>query len=55
MQRLKQGFPASPNLSIHYSYPEREIKDPYDKKITFLNAFQEADDVLRKGVQSICE
>ena len=26
-----------------------------DKKITFLNAFQEADDVLRKGVQSIVE
>ena len=35
--------------------PNERLKLLTDKKITFLNAFQEADDVLRKGVQSICE
>lgn len=35
--------------------PNERLKLLTDKKITFLNAFQEADDVLRKGVQSIVE
>ncbi|MBQ0091811.1 MAG: cell division protein FtsZ [Clostridiales bacterium] len=35
--------------------PNERLKLLTDKRITFLNAFQEADDVLRKGVQSICE
>lgn len=35
--------------------PNERLKLLTDKKITFLNAFQEADDVLLKGVQSICE
>ncbi len=35
--------------------PNERLRLLTDKKITFLNAFQEADDVLRKGVQSICE
>ena len=35
--------------------PNERLKLLTDKKITFLNAFQEADDVLRKGVQSICD
>ncbi len=35
--------------------PNERLKLLTDKKITFLNAFQEADDVLRKGVMSICE
>ncbi len=35
--------------------PNERLKLLTDKKITFLNAFQEADDILRKGVQSICE
>lgn len=35
--------------------PNERLKLLTDKKITFLNAFQEADDVLRKGVQSITE
>ena len=35
--------------------PNERLKLLTDKKITFLNAFQEADDVLLKGVRSICE
>ncbi|HBL85397.1 MAG: cell division protein FtsZ [Clostridiales bacterium GWF2_38_85] len=35
--------------------PNERLKLLTDKKITFLNAFLEADDVLRRGVQSICE
>ena len=35
--------------------PNDRLQMLTDKKITFLNAFQEADDVLRKGVQSIVE
>ncbi len=35
--------------------PNERLKLLTDKKITFLNAFHEADDILRKGVQSICE
>ena len=35
--------------------PNERLKLLTDKKITFLNAFQEADDVLRRGVQSICD
>ena len=35
--------------------PNERLKMLTDKKITLLNAFQEADDVLRKGVQSICD
>lgn len=35
--------------------PNERLKLLTDKRITFLNAFQEADDILRKGVQSICD
>ncbi|MBO7254012.1 MAG: cell division protein FtsZ, partial [Clostridia bacterium] len=35
--------------------PNERLKMLTDKKITLLNAFQEADDVLKKGVQSICD
>ncbi|MBQ6183160.1 MAG: cell division protein FtsZ [Clostridia bacterium] len=35
--------------------PNERLKLLTDKKITFLNAFQEADDILRKGVRSISE
>ena len=35
--------------------PNERLKLLTDKKITFLNAFAEADDVLLKGVRSICE
>mgnify|MGYP003312355876 CR=1 FL=1 len=35
--------------------PNERLKLLTDKKITFLNAFQEADDVLRRGVQSVCD
>jgi len=35
--------------------PNERLKLLTDKKITFLNAFLEADEVLRRGVQSICE
>ncbi len=35
--------------------PNERLKLLTDKKITFLNAFYEADDILRKGVQSIFE
>ncbi len=35
--------------------PNERLKLLTDKKITFLNAFQEADEVLRKGVQSISD
>jgi len=35
--------------------PNERLKLLTDKKITFLNAFQEADEVLRKGVQSIAD
>ena len=35
--------------------PNERLKLLTDKRITFINAFQEADAVLRKGVQSICE
>lgn len=35
--------------------PNERLKLLTDKKITFINAFQEADDILRKGVQSLCE
>ncbi len=35
--------------------PNERLKLLTDKKITLLNAFQEADEVLRKGVQSISD
>lgn len=35
--------------------PNERLKLLTDKKITFLNAFQEADTVLLNGVKSICE
>ena len=35
--------------------PNERLKLLTDKKITFLNAFQEADSVLLNGVKSICE
>ena len=35
--------------------PNERLKLLTDKKITLINAFQEADDILRKGVRSISE
>ncbi|MEG2004235.1 MAG: cell division protein FtsZ, partial [Clostridia bacterium] len=35
--------------------PNERLKLLTDKRITFLNAFHEADDILCKGVQSICD
>ncbi len=43
------------NVDALIVIPNERLKLLTDKKITLLNAFQEADDVLRKGVQSICE
>ena len=45
----------SDNVDSLIVIPNERLKLLTDKKITFLNAFQEADDVLRKGVQSIVE
>ena len=45
----------SDNVDALIVIPNERLKLLTDKKITFLNAFQEADDVLRKGVQSVCE
>ena len=56
MEIAEEGLEA---LSAHVDslivIPNERLKLLTDKKITFLNAFQEADDVLRKGVQSITE
>ena len=35
--------------------PNERLKYATDQKITFVNAFEIADDVLRQGVQSICD
>ncbi|MFA6730343.1 MAG: cell division protein FtsZ [Eubacteriales bacterium] len=45
----------SPHVDSLLIIPNERLKLLTDKKITFLNAFQEADDILRKGVQSICD
>ena len=56
MQQAEAGIEKlSENVDSLIVIPNERLKLLTDKKITFLNAFQEADDVLRKGVQSICE
>ena len=56
MQQAEAGVEKlSENVDALIVIPNERLKLLTDKKITFLNAFQEADDVLRKGVQSICE
>ncbi|MBE6682838.1 MAG: cell division protein FtsZ [Ruminococcaceae bacterium] len=56
MQQAEVGIEKlSENVDALIVIPNERLKLLTDKKITFLNAFQEADDVLRKGVQSICE
>ncbi len=56
MQQAELGIEKlSENVDALIVIPNERLKLLTDKKITFLNAFQEADDVLRKGVQSICE
>ncbi len=56
MQQAEAGIEKlSENVDALIVIPNERLKLLTDKKITFLNAFQEADDVLRKGVQSICE
>ncbi len=58
-KRMQQAEDGIAKLAEHVDslivIPNERLKLLTDKKITFLNAFQEADDVLRKGVQSICE
>ena len=56
MQQAEAGIEKlSENVDALIVIPNERLKLLTDKKITFLNAFQEADDVLRKDVQSICE
>ncbi len=56
MQQAEAGIEKlADNVDALIVIPNERLKLLTDKKITFLNAFQEADDVLRKGVQSICE
>lgn len=45
----------SENVDSLLVIPNERLKLLTDKRITFLNAFQEADDILRKGVRSISE
>ncbi|HAN20334.1 MAG: cell division protein FtsZ [Clostridiales bacterium GWF2_36_10] len=58
-RRMQQAEAGIQKLSEYVDslivIPNERLKLLTDKRITFLNAFQEADDVLRKGVQSICE
>ena len=58
-RRMQQAESGIQKLSEYVDslivIPNERLKLLTDKRITFLNAFQEADDVLRKGVQSICE
>ena len=56
MQQAESGIEKlADNVDSLIVIPNERLKLLTDKKITFLNAFQEADDVLRKGVQSIVE
>ncbi len=56
MQQAEAGIEKlSENVDALIVIPNERLKLLTDKKITFLNAFQEADDILRKGVQSLCE
>ncbi len=56
MQQAEAGIEKlAENVDSLIVIPNERLKLLTDKKITFLNAFQEADDVLRKGVMSICE
>ena len=56
MAQAEEGIAKlSENVDSLIVIPNERLKLLTDKKITFLNAFQEADDVLRKGVQSICD
>lgn len=58
-KRMTQAEAGIEKLKEHVDslivIPNERLKLLTDKKITFLNAFQEADEVLRKGVQSISD
>ncbi len=58
-KRMAQAEAGIEKLKEHVDslivIPNERLKLLTDKKITFLNAFQEADEVLRKGVQSISD
>ncbi len=58
-KRMRQAEEGIRKLSEHVDslivIPNERLKLLTDKKITFLNAFHEADDILCKGVQSICD
>ena len=58
-KRMQQAEAGIEKLKEHVDslivIPNERLKLLTDKRITFLNAFQEADDILRKGVQSICD
>lgn len=59
VKRMTQAESGIEKLKEHVDslivIPNERLKLLSDKKITFLNAFQEADEVLRKGVQSISD
>ncbi len=56
MAQAEAGIDAlSENVDSLLVIPNERLKLLTDKKITFMNAFQEADDILRKGVRSISE
>lgn len=59
LKRMRQAEEGIRKLSEHVDslivIPNERLKLLTDKKITFLNAFHEADDILCKGVQSICD
>ena len=58
-KRMRQAEEGIRKLSEYVDslvvIPNERLKLLTDKKITFLNAFHEADDILCKGVQSICD
>ncbi len=58
-KRMHQAEDGIAKLAEHVDslivIPNERLKLLTDKKITFLNAFHEADDILCKGVQSICD
>ncbi len=58
-KRMRQAEEGIKKLAEHVDslivIPNERLKLLTDKKITFLNAFHEADDILCKGVQSICD
>ncbi len=56
MVQAEEGIAAlSQNVDSIIVIPNERLKYVSDTKITFANAFAAADDVLRKGVQSISE